>query len=184
MSGNFTLCLRFCWNRIGTDDMFCEHLSENFNIIKNEEFTDEIMTVRLSLIWCMKENGAWSAPVEMNRPPFSPQIGGNAFLKNVGILTHFQNWHDVTHENFRNYLTNHVTKFKERCPYWQAQPLKNFLKFYGNWRLSTVFITHPCLGIPSGLLLSGFPTNNLHVFLFSLVRPTCSAHPFSSTWSF
>jgi hypothetical protein len=27
--------------------------------------------------------------------------------------------------------------------------------------------THLCLGLPSGLLPSGFPTNNLYVFIFS-----------------
>jgi hypothetical protein len=35
---------------------------------------------------------------------------------------------------------------------------------------------HLRLGLPSGLFLSGFPTNNLHTFLFSLVRATCPAH--------
>jgi hypothetical protein len=50
MSGKFTLCLGFGWNRTGTDDMFCEHLSENVTIIKSEEFTGEVMTVRISII--------------------------------------------------------------------------------------------------------------------------------------
>jgi hypothetical protein len=36
--------------------------------------------------------------------------------------------------------------------------------------------THLRLGLPSGLFPSGFPTNNLHVFLFSPIRATCTTH--------
>jgi hypothetical protein len=35
---------------------------------------------------------------------------------------------------------------------------------------------HLCLGLPSGLFHSGFPTNNLYTFLFSPIRTTCPAH--------
>jgi hypothetical protein len=35
--------------------------------------------------------------------------------------------------------------------------------------------THLRLGLPSGLYISGFPTNILYAFLFS-IRATCSAH--------
>jgi hypothetical protein len=35
---------------------------------------------------------------------------------------------------------------------------------------------HLRLGLPSGLFTSGFPTNNLYTFLFSLIRATCPAH--------
>jgi hypothetical protein len=35
---------------------------------------------------------------------------------------------------------------------------------------------HPHLGLPSGLLFSGFPTNILNAFLFSLIRATCPGH--------
>jgi hypothetical protein len=34
---------------------------------------------------------------------------------------------------------------------------------------------HLRLGLPSGLFPSGFPTNNLYLFLFSPIRVTCPA---------
>jgi hypothetical protein len=34
---------------------------------------------------------------------------------------------------------------------------------------------HLRLGLPSGLLPIGFPTNNLYTFLFSPIRVTCPA---------
>jgi hypothetical protein len=35
---------------------------------------------------------------------------------------------------------------------------------------------HLRLGLPSGLLPSGFPTNNLYTFPFCRIRATCPAH--------
>jgi hypothetical protein len=35
---------------------------------------------------------------------------------------------------------------------------------------------HLRLGLASDLFPSGFPTNNLYTFLFSLIRATCPAH--------
>jgi hypothetical protein len=35
---------------------------------------------------------------------------------------------------------------------------------------------HLCLGLPSGLFPSGYPTNNLYTFLFSPIHATCAAH--------
>jgi hypothetical protein len=36
--------------------------------------------------------------------------------------------------------------------------------------------THPCLGLPSGLLPSSFPTYILHAFLLYPIRATCPGH--------
>jgi hypothetical protein len=40
-------------------------------------------------------------------------------------------------------------------------------------RCILVLSTHLRLGLPSGLLLSGVPTNILNAFLFALIRATC-----------
>jgi hypothetical protein len=75
-----------------------------------------------------------------------------------------------------------------------VQPLYSFSAFYGTRIFITVFtrarprqsttpnpiskrstlmlFIHLCLGLPSGLFRSGFPTNNLYAF-FSPIRATC-----------
>jgi hypothetical protein len=40
-------------------------------------------------------------------------------------------------------------------------------------RFILILSTHLRLGLPSGLLPSGFPTNILHALLFSPIRATC-----------
>jgi hypothetical protein len=86
-----------------------------------------------------------------------------------------------------------------------VQLLKNFTELYGTRMFITVFTkslhfslswatqihfissypislksililsTHLRLGLPSGLLPSGFPTDNLYAFLFPTIRATCPA---------
>ena len=45
-----------------------------------------------------------------------------------------------------------------------------------SWRSILILSTHVCLGLPSGLLPSGFPTNTLYTPLPSPIRATRPAH--------
>ena len=45
-----------------------------------------------------------------------------------------------------------------------------------SWRYTLILSSHLCLGLPSGLFLSGFPTKPLYTPLLSPIQATCSAH--------
>jgi hypothetical protein len=47
---------------------------------------------------------------------------------------------------------------------------------YTNLRSTLILFIHLSLGLPSGLISSGFPTNILYAFVFSPIRTICPAH--------
>ena len=57
-----------------------------------------------------------------------------------------------------------------------ASPIHSIYPHPTSWRSILILSTHLRLGLPSGLLPSGFPTKNLYNTLSSPIRATCPAH--------
>ena len=57
-----------------------------------------------------------------------------------------------------------------------ASPIHSIYPHPTSWRSILILSTHLCLGLPSGLFPSSFPTKTLYTPLSSLIRATCPAH--------
>ena len=57
-----------------------------------------------------------------------------------------------------------------------ANPIQSIYPHPISWRSILILSTHQRLGLPSGLLPSGFPTKTLYTPLSSPIRATCPAH--------
>ena len=74
----------------------------------------------------------------------------------------------------RRFITA-LTSVRHLSLFW-AGPIQFTYPHPTSWRSILILSTHLHLGLPSGLLPSGFPTTTLYTPLSSHIRATCPAH--------
>jgi hypothetical protein len=77
------------------------------------------------------------------------------------------------------YSTRRFTTVFRRALHWSLSLVRSIRSISLHpISLGTILIlsTHPCLGLPSGLHPSAFPTNILYAFLFYPICVTCPSH--------
>ena len=74
----------------------------------------------------------------------------------------------------RRFITT-LTSFRHLSLSW-VSPIQSIYPHPTSWRSILILSTHLHLGLPSGLLPSGFPTKTLYTPLSSPIRATCPVH--------
>ena len=74
----------------------------------------------------------------------------------------------------RRFITA-FTSVRHLSLFW-ANPIQSIYTHPTSWRSILILSAHLRLGLPSGLLPFGFPTNTLYTPLSSPIRATCQAH--------
>ena len=74
----------------------------------------------------------------------------------------------------RRFITT-LTSLRHPSLSW-ASPVQSIYSHPTSWSCIIILSTHLHLGLPSGLLPSGFPTNTLYTPLSSPIRATCPTH--------
>ena len=73
----------------------------------------------------------------------------------------------------RRFITA-LTSVRQLSLSW-ASPIQSIYPYSTSWRSVLILSTHLRLGLPSGLLPTGFPTKTLYTPLLT-IRATCPAH--------
>ena len=84
----------------------------------------------------------------------------------------------LTFYGTRRFITA-LTSVRHLSLSW-ASPIQSIYPHLTSWRSVLILSIHLRLGLPSGLLSSGFPTKTLYTPLSSPIRATCPAHLHSS----
>ena len=89
------------------------------------------------------------------------------------------NWFAASQEiprisRYRRFITA-LTSVRHLSLSW-ASPIQSIYPHLTSWRSVLILSTHLRLGLPSGLLPSGFPTETLYTPLSLPIRATCPAH--------
>ena len=90
-------------------------------------------------------------------------------LPGLQIVKKFPAFHGT-----RRFITA-LTSVRHMSLSW-ASPIQPIYPHPTSWRSSLILSTHLRLGLPSGLLPTGFPTKTLYTPLSSPIRFTCPAH--------
>ena len=80
----------------------------------------------------------------------------------------------------RRFITA-LTRVRHLSLSW-ASPIQSICPHPISWRSVLKLSTHLCVGLPSGLLPSGFPTKTLYTPLSSLIRATCPVFHMKQKW--
>ena len=90
-------------------------------------------------------------------------------LTGLQLVKKFPAFHET-----RRFITA-LTSVRHLSLSW-ASPIQSIYPHPTSSRSVLILSTHLCLGLPSGLLPSGFPTKTLYTPLSSPIRATCPAH--------
>ena len=90
-------------------------------------------------------------------------------LTGLQLVKKFPTFHGT-----RRFITG-LTSVRHLSVSW-ASPIQSIYTHPTSWRSILILSTHLRLGLPIGLLPSGFPSKTLYIPLSSPIRATCPAH--------